>query len=257
MNLRAYQPLLLSIIALFLFCNGLLMAQTTDSTQTPRFLRGQITATNNGVSLIPSFSLGRPAALFDLSIGKGRLSFDPMLRFGLDGKPWAFILWWRYQLVKNQKFTLGVGAHPSFVFRDVSVLNNGLPRDYLTTQRYFAWEVSPTYFVNKNINVGAYYLGSHGLTKDIVQYTTFLAVRSGITLPLSNKCTLGLIPQVYYLKMDDKDGKYVNATANLYHKKTPISLNAVVSQAIETEIAGKQFLWSLVYNLNFQYSKIR
>ena len=193
----------LKITTLLFFCH-ISIAQSNDSTQTPSFFRGQITATNNGVSLIPSFSLGKPAVLFDMNIGKGRLSFDPMIRFGANGKPWAFIFWWRYKLIQNKKFNLGIGAHPSVVFRDISVVNNGTTKEFLSAQRYFAWEASPTYVVNKNLNFGVYYLGSRGLTKDIVQNTTFLALKSSINLHLSNKFTLGLIPQAYYLKMDSK-----------------------------------------------------
>ena len=246
-----------SLLFSILLYSYVALSQAVDTTQTPSFFRGQITATNNGVSLIPSFSLGKPVVLFDMNIGKGRLSFDPMIRFGMDGKPWTFVFWWRYKLIQNKKFNLGVGAHPSVVFREVSVLNNGITKDYLTAQRYFAWEVSPTYVVNKNLNFGLYYLGSKGLTKDIVQQTTFLAIRSGINLNLSHKFTLGLIPQVYYLKMDDKDGTYVNATVNFFKKNFPVSFNGVLSKAIETNIAGKDFLWSvgLVYNLNTTYLK--
>ena len=99
-------------------------AWQTDTVQTPRFFKGQITATNNGISLIPNFSLNRPAAMFDLSLGRGRLSFDPMIRFGLDGKPWTFVFWWRYKLVQQKRFTMSVGAHPSVVFREVSFTDN-------------------------------------------------------------------------------------------------------------------------------------
>ncbi|MCU0468164.1 MAG: hypothetical protein MUF58_06140 [Arcicella sp.] len=127
---------------LFFFCfimtSYLSVGQNPDTVQTPSFFRGQITVTNNGVSLIPSFSLGKPAVLFDLNIGKGRLSFDPMIRFGMNGKPWSFIFWWRYKMVQQKKFNLGVGAHPSVVFRDISVINNGVSSDYLAAQRYFA-----------------------------------------------------------------------------------------------------------------------
>ena len=244
---------LLSILHLAYFS----FAQSIDSIQTPSFFRGQITATNNGVSLIPSFSLGKPAMLFDLNIGKGRLSFDPMIRFGMNGKPWTFVFWWRYKLIQSKKFNLGLGAHPSVVFRDISIIDNGVTKTYLSAQRYFAWEASPTYVINKKINLGLYYLGSKGLTKDIVQNTTFLAVRSSIMLPLSNKFTLGFVPQAYYLKMDDKDGTYVNATVNVYTKSFPISLNAIASKAIKSDIAGKDFLWSvgLVYNINNRYLK--
>lgn len=233
-------------------------SQSTDSTQTPSFFRGQITATNNGVSLIPTFSLGKPAVLFDLNIGKGRLSFDPMIRFGMNGKPWTFVFWWRYKLIQSKKFNLGLGVHPSVVFRDVSVVENGIPRNFLAAQRYFAWEASPTYTINKNASLGLYYLGSKGLTKEIVQNTTFIAVRSIISVNLSEKITLGLIPQAYYLKMDDRNGTYVNATLNFYKRNFPVSLNAIASKAIKTAIAGKDFLWSvgLVYNINNKYRKL-
>jgi hypothetical protein len=194
-----------------------------------------------------------------MNIGNGRLSFDPMFRFGMNGKPWAFVFWWRYKLIQEKKFNLGIGAHPSVVFRDISVTENGLNRNFLAAQRYFAWEVSPTYLVAKNANLGLYYLGSKGLTKDIVQNTTFIAVRTMLNLNLSNKLSLGLIPQAYYLKMDKKDGTYVNATINLYKRNFPVSLNAIASKAIKTEIAGKDFLWSLglVYNINNQYNKLK
>jgi hypothetical protein len=87
-------------------------AQGTDTTRVPSFFQGQITATNNGISLIPKFSLNRPAVFLDLSMGLGRLSFDPMFRFGLNGKPWAFVFWFRYKRFAHPKFTASVGAHP-------------------------------------------------------------------------------------------------------------------------------------------------
>lgn len=244
-------------IFLFSFISFHSFAQSIDSTQTPSFVRGQITATQNGVSLIPNFSLNRPALMFDMNIGRGRLSFDPMIRFGMDGKPWSFIFWWRYKVIQQKKFMASVGAHPSVVFRDVSAVNNGITKNYLNAQRYFAWENTNTYFLNKDVNFTLNYLGSHGLTSDITQFTHFLALRSGLGVHLSKNYTLGLVPQVYYLKMDAADGLYTNLIANFYKKNLPISLNGVVSQALQTSIAGKEFLWSvgLVYNINNTYLK--
>jgi hypothetical protein len=59
--------------------------------------------------------------------------------------------------------------------------------------------------------------------------------------------------------MDDNAGTYVNATLNLFKRNFPVSLNAIASKAIKTEIAGKDFLWSigLVYNINKQYAKLK
>jgi hypothetical protein len=53
---------------------------------------GAVSVTNKGISLIPSFTLGRPAAIFDLAVRKGDLGFEPQFRFGLDGKPWSFLV---------------------------------------------------------------------------------------------------------------------------------------------------------------------
>ena len=84
-------------------------AQKMDSMATQqavgRFSTGA-SVTNNGVSLIPSFSLGKPAAIFDLSLGKKRLSFEPQFRFALSGKPWSFLFWWRYKLIQAKNLPL-------------------------------------------------------------------------------------------------------------------------------------------------------
>lgn len=235
-----------------------LFAQVADSTKTPAVFSGVITATNNGVSLIPSFSLGKPALLFDLSLGKGRLSFDPMLRFGMDGKPWTFVFWWRYKLLVNPKFNLSIGAHPSVVFRNVNASINGASRELLSAQRYVAWEAAPNFALSKKVSVGLYYLGSHGLTKDLPQLTTFLTLRSTLSnLNLSKQLTLTLIPQVYFLKMDERQGTYVNATVILGKKNFPLAISSIVSQAIDTEIAGKDLVWNLGLNYNFLEKYIR
>lgn len=227
---------------------------------TPNFFSGVITATNNGISLIPSFTLGRPAALFDLSMGKGRWSFDPMLRFGMDGKPWSFIFWGRYKLWNTQKFKMSIGAHPSVVFRGVAVTDNGSAKNYLTAQRYFAWEATPTYFPSKKIGFGVNYLGSRGLTKDIVQNTTFLAIKSIVpNIPLTKQLYLSVIPQVFYLKMDKNTGTYASAFIGISKKNFPISISTIMSKKIQSDIGGKDFVWNvgLNYNINHKYLKIQ
>ncbi|MDX2249317.1 MAG: hypothetical protein SF052_21185 [Bacteroidia bacterium] len=236
--------------------------QTTDSTQTQAtsHFSGVITATNNGISLLPNFMLGKPAALFDLSIGKKRLSFDPMLRFAMDGKPWVFVFWGRYKLVTNKKFTMSVGAHPAFVFRTVADTTNGNIKTYFTAQRYFAAETTPTYFFNKKLGVGIHYLYGHGLTKDLSQNTHFVGLKSIMSdLHLTKQFSLTFIPQFYYLRIDAQEGLYANATVILAKKNFPFSISSIANKAINTEIAGKDFVWNvgLNYNFNNQYIEAR
>jgi hypothetical protein len=247
---------LLSSLQLTSFAFG----QKADSTQPARFFGGVLTATNNGISLIPSFSLNKPAALFDLSMGKGRWSFDPMLRFSMEGKPWAFIFWGHYKLFDAPKFKMSIGAHPSVVFRDVTVTTNtGIDKAYLTAQRYFAWEATPTYFPNKNIGFGINYLGSKGLTQDIIQNTTFLAVKTIFPrIALNQNYYLSFTPQIFYLKMDQLEGTYTSAILGCSNKKYPISVSSFLSKKIKSDIAGKDFVWNvqLNYNLHNKYYKI-
>jgi len=54
-------------------------AQEGDSTKTINHFGGAVTVTNNGISLLPTFSLGKPAVMFDMSAGNRKLSFEPQL----------------------------------------------------------------------------------------------------------------------------------------------------------------------------------
>jgi hypothetical protein len=243
----------ITLLILQVICQS--YGQSKDSTRiaAPIIFSGTITATNNGISLLPNFSLNKPALLFDLSMAKGRVSFDPMFRFAMEGKPWTFVFWGRYKLINKKNFSMGIGAHPSFVFKTITVASNGTSNEYLTTQRYLAWEASPTFYVNKNINVGIYYLGSHGLTNDLTQYTTFIAAKSTFSnINISDKLRLAISPQFYYLKQDEKDGIYVTGTVALSKKNSPFSISSIVSKSIQTEIAGKDFVWNIALNYYFK-----
>lgn len=224
-----------------------------------RHVAGGVTATNNGISLLPSFSLGRPALMFDLSVGNKKLSFDPQLRFAMDGKPWSFIFWWRYKVVKTEKFTFNVGAHPAFIFRPVQMMVGGVSREVMTSQRYLATEIVPNYWISKNTSIGIYYLHSGGLDPGTVNSTNFITVNANFNdIPLGKKYYLKFNPQVFYLKMDKPSGYYVTATITLSARNFPVSVQSIVNQAISTNIVTKSdFLWnlSLIYGFRHQYTK--
>ena len=65
-------------------------------------------------------------------------------------------------------------------------------------------------------------------------------------------------PSVYYLKMDENHGFYVNAGLSLAKRNFPLSVSTLVNKTIHTEIpVGEDFLWnvSLVYTFNNKYMK--
>ncbi|MBP6686424.1 MAG: hypothetical protein KA160_01095 [Lacibacter sp.] len=245
-----YTPLLCSLL---LFTGLSSVAQNSDSTKKNVHFGGTITATQNGISLIPSFSLNRPAVMFDFNMGGKKLTFEPFLRFGTNGKPWSFIFWWRYKVVTGNKFKMSIGAHPSFVFRTIS--NPPVP-DAVQVSRFAAIDFTPTVTVAKNINVGVYYLFSKGLDKSSVRYTHFITANANFShIGLGKMLYIKFVPQIYYLNMAGRDGFYVTHSLTLAANKFPISLQTIMNKAIRTEIAGNSFVWnaSVIYSFNKNY----
>jgi hypothetical protein len=245
-------------VALFLAfsnCPFFIFSQQIDSTKEVSTFMAAVNVTNNGISLLPNFSLGKPAVIFNMTVGKKRLSFEPEMRFAIEGaKPWSFIFWWRYKILKTHKFSFNVGAHPSFVFREKNLMIDGTPHDVLTAQRYLATEFVPTYALANNLTVGVYYLHSFGLNEDAAKNTDFIALRSNISnIPLSNNFFLKISPQLYYLNIDDKTGTYVTSTLTLSKKNCPLFISSIFSKAIKTDIAGKDFVWNI--SLHYAFNK--
>ena len=69
------------LFSVFLHLSSVSFSQKADSTKVVNHISGAVTVTNNGISLIPTFSLGKPATVLDFAAGRKKLSFDPQLRF--------------------------------------------------------------------------------------------------------------------------------------------------------------------------------
>lgn len=225
-------------------------SQQADSAHTKVNVHGAMTITNNGISVIPTFILGKPATIFDLVVGKKRFSFEPQFRFAIeDAKPWSFIFWLRYKLIQTEKFKMGIGGHPSTVFSATTALVNGVSKDLITVKRYLASELTPTYIISKNVNVGVYYLYSHGLA-DATKNTNFVALSSSFSnIKIAPELSLKLTPQVYYLQMDTNDGFYATSAFTLTKKDFPVAISSVVNKKIQSSIPSEDFVWnvSLIY----------
>lgn len=236
--------------------------QSTDSTKHVLNFTGAASVTNNGFSFIPSFSLGKPAAIFNFNVNGGkRFSFEPEFRFDLEGaRPWSFIFIWRYKLINAERFKITIGTHlPALNFRTVPVVKNGVALDVIQTQRFFpVFEVAPNYVLNKHISIGAFYLYGHSPEVDATKNTHFVSLRSNFSnVKLAEQLFLRFNPQVFYLKSGDKDGFYAAANLTLAKKNFPLSLSTMMNKALKTEIAGKDFNWNLSLAYTFGSSFTR
>ncbi len=242
------------LLAVFLMLAHFSFSQKTDSTKNITHFSGTIAATTNGISLIPTFSLNRPAVLFNFSFSKGRFSFEPDMRFSLSGKPWSFLFWWRYR-VRSDKFLFTLGAHPALNFRTQYFPTDG--SEMIVTRRFLAGEIAPNYFVSKNTSVGIYYLVSRGFDRGAPRSGHFITLNSNFrNIKLGTRFFAQFVPQLYYLKLDTVDGVYFTSTFTLAKKNFPFSIQSIINKEIESEIIGtKSFVWnvSLIYSFSKQY----
>lgn len=202
--------------------------------------------TNNGISVIPSFSLGAPAGSLQLDLRKGKFSFEPDLKFSLVGKPWSFIFWFRYKTINSKKFNLRLGAYPAILFPSMSILENGTTRNVIQAQRYVACEVVPYYKLNENLSVGAYYLYSRGFDGKLIN-THFFAgtLNYNLILNKDKNYYLGLSTQLYNLNMDNVDGTFIAEFITLGKKGFPITLRSTLNKKIDSNIPAQDFNWNL------------
>jgi hypothetical protein len=225
-------------------------AQNTDSTY---HISGAASATNNGISLLPMFTLGKPALIFDLSVGSSRLAFEPQFRFSMEGKPWSFIFWFRYKAINTKKFRFNVGAHPSVAFRTSNLFDaQGKAVSILGHQQYIATEWIPTYQVSKNVSVGMYYLVSKGVSDGATNWTNFLTLNTTISnIPITRDVSLRIYPQIYVLNMDGKQGYYFTDALTLSHKQWPFTISSIINKRFSSEIPGDDFVWNIALNYAF------
>ncbi|MBL7873911.1 MAG: hypothetical protein JNM78_20020 [Cyclobacteriaceae bacterium] len=239
---------------LLLFISQTTWAQKRDSTL---YFKSALSVTQNGFSFIPSFSLGKPAAILDLAIGNKRLSFEPQFRYALEGKPWSFIFIYRYKVIDRSKFQLLVGGHiPAIVFATRTATINGVTRDVSVSQRFLAAELAPTYLLSKNLSTGFYLLRGHGFQQDGVQDSYFIGYRVNFNnVKLTDLFFMRFNPQLYYLKTDDLDGYYVTYTLTLAMKDFPLSISHIANKTIKSDIPAKDFDWnvSLIYSFDKNY----
>ena len=239
------------LVVVLLMLSHSSFSQKSDSTKKVTHFSGSVSVTNNGLSLVPTFSLGEPAALVNLSIGGKKFSFEPDMRFALEGKPWSFRFWARYKLLKTEKFAITVGTHPALNFKTFTSVDG---RETIVVRRFLAGELSPNYFFTKNISIGVYYVYAYGFDQGTPKNNHFVTLNSNFSnIKLPFNFLISVIPQFYYLKQDEQDGYYFTSEFHLAKKNFPLSLSSIINTPIESNIIGGQdFVWniSLIYSFN-------
>ncbi|TVQ67379.1 MAG: hypothetical protein EA360_02440 [Balneolaceae bacterium] len=210
-----------------------------------------ISLANEGISIIPAFSLGEPAVLTNFSAGK-RFRFEPEFYFSTKGDPWAFLLWLRYDLVRHERFSFRIGMHPGYTF--LKSEGNGV-ETVTEVVKILAGELSVRYQFTDRFDMGLYYLRGGAQDGASPQESHFLSLSSVLpSLHLMGGVRLSVLPQFYYLKLDDSDGFYAAATTTLAKEGFPVTLSSVINKIIDSDITGNADpLWNISLNYSIQF----
>jgi hypothetical protein len=224
---------------------------TTDTTKHPIRVSGSIQVTNNGISPVPAFSLGKPAIMTSFTISKKNLSFTPQFNYGIDGRPWSSNNWLRLQ-IPHKKLTFRVGINWSLFFKQQKITENGNTFNIKRVNRYLENELAVFYQLNDKTTIQAIWWHDEGMDIDAVKRGSFYSLSSTISkIPLSKNLKLTLVPHIFYLnnKIPFK-GFFVSGIAIFSYKNSPFTISVQDVQPIWVESDGKSS-WNIGLNWSF------
>lgn len=230
-----------------------LQSQSTDSAKAFTEFSGTVGITTNGFSIIPTFSLGKPAFIINLAFKRKRFSFEPDIRLVPDASKGGMIWWLRYRLIDQQKFKFRVGVHPAFSLIRRTDTENGSTKQITEMLRFFAYELVPSYQFTERFGVSAVFLQGNALQNSGPQLTRVLFLNSHFTkVPLGNKLLLNVHPTIFFLNTDGYRGNYFTITTALNHRNSPFALQATINQTFRSNVPNnKNFMWNVTLNYSF------
>lgn len=248
-----------SVVVVFLVLFQLICySQSADSTKVIYHFSGNISTTNNGISLIPSFSIGKPAIMSLLSMGNERFSIDPDIRYTLEGKPWSIVFNARYKWIKNKKFLFSTGASTALNYKVTTFTSNNPENDYILARRFIGAEVNSNYFISKKNSVGIFYLYAHGIDFGTSKNNHFVSLSTNFSKLINfENYFMNFKPQIYQVVQDKNTGTFANATLSLHKNNFPISLSYILNKKIKSNLIGvDDTIWSLnlAYNFNQNFT---
>jgi hypothetical protein len=234
---------LFALFFLFFFTSSY-STEKADSSELKLKTAAFFSLNTNGIAPVPAFSLDKPAVMAAVSLSKGRFSYDPMLAYGLDFKPWIIDNWFRYKIVNRPVFELRTGVDVSMFFSE-SELPEG--ETVLKGQLYIAWELAAVYKLSPVSNVTLSYWNDRGQDEGTIKghFISLSGERSGISA--GNHLQFAGSLQLFYINYDgNNDGIFISPKISTSVRKIPLTLFLQAIQAIDSNISPYPgFKWNL------------
>jgi hypothetical protein len=247
----------------------MLRAQSADSNQVhadttfhPWSANHSFNATNNGVSIVPAFTLGRPAFIYTSSFGNGTFRIEPEVRMSYDFEPWTVLCWGRYILPSKSKWNFTLASHYALLFAPLETpTNTGIDRSY-NAHRYLAGQITASRPLGGGYTFRYFALTAHGWFEGANPYfTTLNSVGLGMPELRRNKLKVQLAPQLYTLNFLGSAGFFYSTNYALRWDQSKWSLTGMISQPLvkEASLTVAPVVWNvgLTYNVSHTHQKLQ
>lgn len=208
-----------------------------DSTKLKKLQAGAIFSLNsNGISSVPAFSLGKPALMATVAVGRGWFSYDPTLGYSLDGNPWFIDNWLHVKLISRPKFELRTGMNISTYCSKYKVqeIQGG---ELYGVERYFTYELATTFRFTRHTSLLTQYWNDRGQEDWSIKGHFLSATIERTEIPLGKHILCSAALQLFYINYFGKnDGLFVAPRVALSARNFPVSIFSQVVQAITSNI---------------------
>jgi len=225
-------------------------SQSTDSGGSKNLkASGSFSINSNGVASVPAFTLGEPAFITSVSIAKKRFSYDPVLGYGLDLKPWFFDNWLHYKFITRPIFEMRAGFNYSTYFSDYKLPDETI----LQGQRYFTYALEAVYTFKPKHSLQFAYWNDRGQEPGTIKGHFLSVIGERTEIEVAKKLLLSANVQLFYINYTgENDGLFVTAKVSAAVKNIPLLVYFHGIQAITSNFEpfpGFKFNVGLAYVL--------
>jgi len=237
------RKLSVSLLLLFLFTCAWSQEQADSIHSKKLNASARVSLNSNGIAYVPAFSLGKPALIGAFSLSKGRFSYDPVLNYGLDLKPWIIDNWVHYKIVDRPAFEFKTGAVFSAFFSEIDTEDDPI----LQVQKYLAVEFISSYRFNPNSSLVFTYLLDRGQDPGTVTGHFFNLQAERSDFRLGKKSLLSASLQLFYINYTgNEDGLFTAANISASIRDIPFSVFFQAIQALASNISPfPEFKWNV------------
>lgn len=207
-----------------------------------------VSLNTNGIASIPAFSLGEPAIIGAVSLQKNRFSYDPVLAYGIDMKPWFIDSWLHYLIVSRPAFELRTGFNFSTFFSKIKFFDD----EILKGERYFALALEAMYKISQTSSFTFMYWNDRGQEPGSISGNFFNLAGERTDIKIGNRVLMAANVQLFYINYDgNNDGLFVTPKISAAILNVPFTLFFQATQAISSNVSPwPGFKW----NIGISYS---